>query len=67
MVFYESVHRIEKTLRELEEYFTGDTQIVVGREITKKFETFTRGSIAEVRDYFTKNPSKVKGEFVVVF
>ena len=55
-VIYESVHRIEKTLREFEEYFGGETQIVVAREITKKFEEFTRGSISEVREIFQKNP-----------
>lgn len=67
VVLYESVHRIEKTLSEFEEYFDADTPIVIGREITKKFEEFTRGSIAEVREYYKNNPSKVRGEFVVVF
>ena len=52
VVVYESVHRIEKTLAELEEYLGGDHYIVVGREITKKFEEFKRGSIAEVREYY---------------
>jgi 16S rRNA (cytidine1402-2'-O)-methyltransferase len=42
VAFYESVHRIEKTLSELEEYLGGDHYIVVGREITKKFEEFKR-------------------------
>jgi 16S rRNA (cytidine1402-2'-O)-methyltransferase len=42
IVVYESVHRIEKTLSELEEYLGGDHYIVVGREITKKFEEFKR-------------------------
>jgi 16S rRNA (cytidine1402-2'-O)-methyltransferase len=40
VVFYESVHRIEKTLDEFESYYGADTQIVIGREITKKFEEF---------------------------
>ncbi|MBP9779466.1 16S rRNA (cytidine(1402)-2'-O)-methyltransferase [Candidatus Gracilibacteria bacterium] len=66
VVFYESVHRIEKTLDEFELYFGADTQIVIGREITKKFEEFKRGTIAEIRNYF-KTEGKVKGEFVVVF
>ena len=66
MVFYESVHRIEKTLRELEEYLSADAPIVIGREITKKFEEFVRGSVADAREYFAKNPEKKKGEFVVV-
>lgn len=59
-VIYESVHRIEKTLKEFEEYFGAETPICVAREITKKFEEFKRGSIAEVREYFAKNSGKVK-------
>ena len=52
VVVYESVHRIEKTLSEFEAYFGADTQIVVGREITKKLEEFKRGTIHEVIEYF---------------
>jgi 16S rRNA (cytidine1402-2'-O)-methyltransferase len=66
VVLYESVHRIERTLTEFETYFGADTPIVVGREITKKFEEFKRGTIREVREYFEKD-GKVKGEFVIVF
>jgi 16S rRNA (cytidine1402-2'-O)-methyltransferase len=42
VVVYESVHRIEKTLMELEEYLGAEYHIVVGRELTKKFEEFRR-------------------------
>ena len=66
VVVYESVHRIEKTLAELEKYLGAEHHIVVGREITKKFEEFKRGSIAEVREYYQWE-GKVKGEFVLVF
>jgi 16S rRNA (cytidine1402-2'-O)-methyltransferase len=66
VVIYESVHRIEKTLSELETYLGSDHHIVVGREITKKFEEFRRGTISEVREYY-KWDGKVKGEFVLVF
>lgn len=66
VVLYESVHRIEKTLKEFEEYFGSNTQIVVGREITKKFEEFARGNIHEIREYF-KTEGKIKWEFVIVF
>jgi len=66
VVVYESVHRIEKTLQELGEYLGEDHHIVVGREITKKFEEFKRGTIREVREYY-KGEGKVKGEFVLVF
>ena len=66
VVVYESVHRIEKTLEELGQYLWEDYHIVVGREITKKFEEFKRGTIAEVKGYY-KWEGKVKGEFVLVF
>ncbi len=66
VVVYESVHRIERTLEELGEYLGWDHHIVVGRELTKKFEEFKRGTIAEVREYY-KWEGKVKGEFVLVF
>jgi 16S rRNA (cytidine1402-2'-O)-methyltransferase len=66
VVVYESVHRIEKTLVEFGEYFGLETPIVVGREITKKFEEFKRGTVGEVIEYF-KWEGKVKGEFVIVF
>ena len=59
VVIYESVHRIEKTLQEFEEYFGADTPMVVGREITKKFEEFARGTIYEIREYFKKE-GKIK-------
>ncbi len=65
VVIYESVHRIEKTLAELEEYFGSEHQIVVGRELTKKFEEFVRGTTTEVREHFKTHP--MKGEFVVCF
>ncbi len=66
VVVYESVHRIEKTLSELEQYLGSDHHIVIGREITKKFEEFKRGTISEVREYYLWE-GKVKGEFVLMF
>ena len=59
VVVYESVHRIEKTLSELEEYLGSDFHIVVGREITKKFEEFKRGTISDVRDYYPRRKAVV--------
>jgi len=63
LVFYESVHRIKKSLTDISEVF-GDRRVCVGREISKIHEEYVRGGAAEVRDYFeNKNP---KGEFVIV-
>ena len=67
VVVYESVHRIVKTLKEIAEYFGEDHYLVVGRELTKKFEEFKRGSAAEIADYFENTPGKLKGEFVICF
>lgn len=67
IVIYESVHRILKTLKEIWEYFWNDLEVVVARELTKKFEEFTRGTLEEVLKFFEENPGKIKGEFVVLF
>jgi len=62
-VFYESVHRIEKLLEQLV-HVLPDRQIVVARELTKKFESVYRGTPIEVQKFLTQDP--VKGEFVVI-
>lgn len=66
IVVYESVHRIEKTVIQLWEYLWEDHYIVIGRELTKKFEQFIRGTITEVSEYFKAHPGKIKGEFVII-
>lgn len=63
VVFYESPHRIMKSLGELAEL--SDGQVVVCRELTKKFETVYRGKIKEAMENIEKDG--VRGEFVVVF
>lgn len=67
VVVYESVHRIMKTLKEIEQYFGEDHYMVVGRELTKKFEEFRRGTPSEIIEYFENTPGKLKGEFVICF
>ena len=64
MVFYESPHRILKTLNDLSNYFNDESQISVSRELTKLYEETFRGTIKESVEYFEKN--KTKGEFVIV-
>lgn len=61
--FYESPHRILKTLEQLKDYLDENRKVVVGRELTKKFETIYRGNINEV---FEQVKKMVKGEFVVI-
>ena len=76
MVFYESPHRIMKTLASLAEHLkTGNDsdatteqakRITICRELTKIFEEVVTGTPAEVKAYFGGHPDKIKGEFVVI-
>lgn len=64
MVFYESPHKLIKTLTNFKEYFGEDRPISVSRELTKLYEETIRGTIAEVVAHFEKKTPK--GEFVLV-
>lgn len=66
VVFYESPHRIEKTVERLSDLLSNDRRVVICRELTKMFEEVVSGTPAEVRDYFKNNGDKVRGEFVVL-
>ena len=63
LVFYESPYRIERLLGELNEVFP-ESEIVLARELTKKFEEFLRGKPAELLEVAKKR--SLKGEFVVL-
>lgn len=64
IVLYESPHRINKCLSEIIEYLGEDRNVCVVREISKMFETFHRGTAAELLAFFEQTPAK--GEIVVV-
>ena len=64
MIFYESPHRIVKTLSQFAEYFGEDRKVSVSREISKMFEETKRGKVKEVLTHFEEK--KPKGEFVIV-
>jgi 16S rRNA (cytidine1402-2'-O)-methyltransferase len=68
IIFYESTHRIIKTLEKMKEMMPSGAdsyrRMVVGRELTKKFETIYRGSINQVLDKLKMDITK--GEFVVI-
>lgn len=64
MVYYESPLRLLKTLKDFIEYFGGDRQCCVSRELTKKFEENKRGTLGDV--YFHFNAKQVKGEIVII-
>ena len=64
IVFYESPHKIVKTLSQLQEFVGGDRRLSVSRELSKKFEETVRGTVNELLFYFTNKAPK--GEFVIV-
>ena len=64
MVFYESPHRIVKTLAMCAEIFPAESKIVLARELTKKFEEIVRGNLADVsKDYQSVEP---RGEYTIL-
>ena len=64
LVFYESPHKLIKTLGQMIPYFGSERKLAVVREISKKFESNFRGSLENALAFFEQNPPK--GEFVVV-
>lgn len=64
MIFYESTHRIQKTLVQFAEAFGADRQACVSRELTKLHEENVRGSLAELIEYYETH--SVKGEIVLI-
>lgn len=67
--YYDSPHRFLKNLKlceELCEELDIQKRMIVGRELTKMFEEIVRGDFGEIREYFEKKESTVKGEFVVI-
>ena len=64
IIFYESPHRLLKTLAQLTEAFGAERYVSVSREISKYFEETCRGTLNDVMDYFSTN--KPRGEFVIV-
>ncbi len=63
IIFFESVHRIEKTVNLLSEIMP-EKEICICRELTKMFEEIIRGKIKDVCEIFKK--TKKKGEFVLI-
>lgn len=64
MIFYESPHRLLKTLEEFIEYFGDERQAAISRELTKMFEENVRGTLSEIKTHFEENI--LKGEFVII-
>ncbi|MEZ4797035.1 MAG: 16S rRNA (cytidine(1402)-2'-O)-methyltransferase [Flavobacteriaceae bacterium] len=64
MIFYESPHKLLKTLSNFCEYFGDERQVSVSRELTKLYEETIRGTAKEVFKHYTDKPAK--GEIVII-
>ncbi|MDP5230680.1 MAG: 16S rRNA (cytidine(1402)-2'-O)-methyltransferase [Cellulophaga sp.] len=64
IIFYESPHKLLKTLANFVEYFGADRQVSVSRELTKLYEETIRGTATEVLKHYTEKPPK--GEIVII-
>ena len=64
MIFYESPHKIIKTITDFKTYFGGDRKISISKEISKIFESTKRGTIDDILSSFEN--IKPKGEYVIV-
>ena len=65
VIFYESTHRIEKCVHQMNEFFP-EKKICLARELTKIYEEFLIGSPQEILEILNEFPEKKKGEFVVL-
>jgi 16S rRNA (cytidine1402-2'-O)-methyltransferase len=65
LVFYEAPHRIRDCLAALAEVLGGERRIVIGRELTKLFETVHRTTLTEALLWIDADPNHQRGEFVL--
>jgi len=66
LICYESSHRIQASLQTLKSVYGTERKICLGRELTKTYETWIHGTIAEVVGQVEADPNQRKGEFVMV-
>lgn len=66
VVFYEAVHRIVDSLTDMIQVFGVERRIVLAREITKTYETFLDGTLAEVLVHVQSDTNQQRGEFVLI-
>ena len=66
LVFYESPRRLLSTLESMQSVFGRSRDVVVAREVTKQFETFLYGSLAEVTEQVAADSNQQRGELVIM-
>lgn len=64
IIVYESAMRLERTLRDIQTYLGGETEVFIGREMTKMFEEYWGGSVVEVLNNLKDH--QIKGECVLM-
>jgi 16S rRNA (cytidine1402-2'-O)-methyltransferase len=65
-IFYESVHRVLASIKDLNEVLGRDRQVVLAKELTKQYETVIHGSAIELLNWLEGNPDKIRGEYVLL-
>ena len=65
-IMYESTHRIMASLDDLETALGSEQQVVFAKELTKTFETFFNGTVSELKQFLTDDPTKQRGEIVLM-
>lgn len=66
LIFYESSHRILAMLTDLVALFGAEREAFIGREMTKRFEQYLKGTLGELLTHFTTEKDEKRGEFVVI-
>ena len=66
LVFYESTHRIVEAIADMADILGADRQVALAHELTKKFESIHRCTLAEMKLWLEADPVRQKGEFVIV-
>ncbi|WP_252505013.1 16S rRNA (cytidine(1402)-2'-O)-methyltransferase [Sporosarcina sp. Marseille-Q4943] len=64
LLLYEAPHRLKETVKALAETFGGSRQVVLARELTKRYEEFLRGTLEEALSWVESN--EIRGEFCIV-
>lgn len=65
-ILYESPHRVVKTLKDIVEIFGPEQELVIGRELTKIFETIYKDRAISLLEKISQNSNDQKGEFVII-
>nr|WP_276563047.1 16S rRNA (cytidine(1402)-2'-O)-methyltransferase [Paenibacillus anseongense] len=64
LLFYESPHRVDKTLARMAEVWGPERRVCLARELTKRYEEFLRGTISECLEYLAQHPPQ--GEYCMI-